>query len=597
HPGTRGFAKEWLLHKFLQKEGVLTTMYAFLPVEMNEKQLGLYAFEEHFEKQLLESQDRREGVILKFDEELFWQGILLKNRDNIHHHLPNYQASFARPFGKKKISKSKSLTSQLVLGNNLLEMYRNMNPDLPLYLDVDRYARYLALLTLTNSHAHSAEWHNQRWYVNPVTARLEPVVFDISDGFFPDEGQNRFFEKLMEMDVKVAQPTREYLHALVFKNESFQNQYLAHLERMISTAYLDSAMNEISSEIERVDHALGQEYPNVRVEKGVLFDNVEKLKEHLPMFKNWLKNDLPLLQPDTVNRRPNLHPTISPFIPVKVYEQGNNAYVIENNGGHQVTVFGYESKETKDTVLLPSELKIGVTHWQQDRAELQLTEKARFIYYRITASDFSGKASIFKWPVPRNHSPRVSLRAKQVGNQPQFLTIENGIYKIKKGSHVISELLYIPSNSKLVVQAGTELVFKATGGILSESPIELIGSKDKPIVIQSESLNNQGLTVLQTNTESVLKHVQFQSMNSLSFEGWVLTGGVNFYESDVVLEHCSIDNGRSEDALNIIRSNFELNSCQIKSSFSDGFDSDFSKGTVVNCRFEAIGNDAVDFSG
>ncbi|MGB0368684.1 MAG: CotH kinase family protein, partial [Flavobacteriales bacterium] len=185
HPGTRGFAKEWLLHKFLQKEGVLTTMYAFLPVEMNEKQLGLYAFEEHFEKQLLESQDRREGVILKFDEELFWQGILLKNRDNIHHHLPNYQASFARPFGKKKISKSKSLTSQLVLGNNLLEMYRNMNPDLPLYLDVDRYARYLALLTLTNSHAHSAEWHNQRWYVNPVTARLEPVVFDISDGFFP----------------------------------------------------------------------------------------------------------------------------------------------------------------------------------------------------------------------------------------------------------------------------------------------------------------------------------------------------------------------------------------------------------------------------
>ncbi|MGB1317671.1 MAG: right-handed parallel beta-helix repeat-containing protein, partial [Flavobacteriales bacterium] len=372
---------------------------------------------------------------------------------------------------------------------------------------------------------------------------------------------------------------------------------LAHLERMISTAYLDSAMNEISSEIERVDHALGQEYPNVRVEKGVLFDNVEKLKEHLPMFKNWLKNDLPLLQPDTVNRRPNLHPTISPFIPVKVYEQGNNAYVIENNGGHQVTVFGYESKETKDTVLLPSELKIGVTHWQQDRAELQLTEKARFIYYRITESDFSGKASIFKWPVPRNHSPRVSLRAKQVGNQPQFLSIENGTYKIKKGSHVISELLYIPSNSKLVVQAGTELVFKATGGILSESPIELIGSKDKPIVIQSESLNNQGLTVLQTNTESVLKHVQFQSMNSLSFEGWVLTGGVNFYESDVVLEHCSIDNGRSEDALNIIRSNFELNSCQIKSSFSDGFDSDFSKGSVVNCRFEAIGNDAVDFSG
>jgi hypothetical protein len=30
---------------------------------------------------------------------------------------------------------------------------------------------------------------------------------------------------------------------------------------------------------------------------------------------------------------------------------------------------------------------------------------------------------------------------------------------------------------------------------------------------------------------------------------------------------------------------------------SDGFDSDFSKGSIVNCRFTDIGNDAVDLSG
>ena len=30
---------------------------------------------------------------------------------------------------------------------------------------------------------------------------------------------------------------------------------------------------------------------------------------------------------------------------------------------------------------------------------------------------------------------------------------------------------------------------------------------------------------------------------------------------------------------------------------SDGFDSDFSKGSIVNCRFKDIGNDAVDLSG
>jgi hypothetical protein len=103
--------------------------------------------------------------------------------------------------------------------------------------------------------------------------------------------------------------------------------------------------------------------------------------------------------------------------------------------------------------------------------------------------------------------------------------------------------------------------------------------------------------VLQANAESILKHVQFQSMNNLSCEGWILTGGINFYESDVTMENCTINNAGSEDALNIIRSNFELNSCKIKNSMSDGFDSDFSKGSIVNCRFTDIGNDAVDFSG
>jgi hypothetical protein len=597
HPGTRGFAKEWLLHKLLQREGVLTTMYTFLPVEMNDKALGLYAFEEHFQKQLLESQDRREGVILKFDEELFWEGMRLKKRDSIHHTFPSYSPAYIKPFGKKKLLKSKLLKKQLVLGNNLLEMYRTMHPDVDLYLDIDRYTRYLAIVTLTNTHAHSGEWHNQRWYVNPVSARLEPIVFDLSDGFISDEDQNKFFSKVIGMDEQHAEPLKEYLHAFVFKNEKFQQLYLAHLERMIGAGYLDSTLDELNSEINEIDLILSQEYPNQRVERGVLFDDVKKVKQQLPDFKAWLKNKLPLVQPDTINRRQSLHPTISAKLPVRVYQQSNTSYVVENNGGHPVSVFGYKSNESKDTVLLTEELKIEVSHWQRDRVELQLKEKASAIYYRITEAEFIGEADIFKWPVPTSFSPRALLISNLAKNQSGILTKENGAYRIKKGTYVISDLIYIPKGTKLIIDAGTELVLKNAGGILSESPLQIIGSKKLPVVIRSESNYNQGVTVLQANAESILKHVQFQSMNNLSCEGWILTGGINFYESDVVMDNCTINNAGSEDALNIIRSNFELNSCKIKNSMSDGFDSDFSKGSIVNCRFKDIGNDAVDLSG
>ena len=72
-PHTRTFLDEWFMHKIFKKEDILTTRYEFIDVKLNNKQLGIYAYEEHFEKQLLESSNRREGPILKFNEEGLWE--------------------------------------------------------------------------------------------------------------------------------------------------------------------------------------------------------------------------------------------------------------------------------------------------------------------------------------------------------------------------------------------------------------------------------------------------------------------------------------------------------------------------------------------
>ena len=72
-PNTRSFSHQSVNHKLNEKEGVLTTRYSFMPVYINGVEIGVYAIEEHFEKQLLESKDKREGPILKFDEEGVWE--------------------------------------------------------------------------------------------------------------------------------------------------------------------------------------------------------------------------------------------------------------------------------------------------------------------------------------------------------------------------------------------------------------------------------------------------------------------------------------------------------------------------------------------
>jgi hypothetical protein len=79
--------------------------------------------------------------------------------------------------------------------------------------------------------------------------------------------------------------------------------------------------------------------------------------------------------------------------------------------------------------------------------------------------------------------------------------------------------------------------------------------------------------------------------------GWTLTGGITFHHSPVDISHCHISNGLSEDALNIIASDFTLRDSVFSDISSDAFDGDFVKGKISNCTFERIGGDAIDLSG
>jgi len=123
------------------------------------------------------------------------------------------------------------------------------------------------------------------------------------------------------------------------------------------------------------------------------------------------------------------------------------------------------------------------------------------------------------------------------------------------------------------------------------------GDINSPITITSSDFSCNGFTILQAEKSSKVKNVTFSNLNTLSYEGWNLTGAVNFYESDVIVENSTFFRNQCEDALNIIRSNFTVEKTHFDFIYSDAFDSDFSIGKVLNTTFTNIGNDAIDFSG
>lgn len=71
-PTTRGMLRNWVFGQFLEEADILHPRTDFILMKQNRAKPFVFSYEEHFTKNLLESQARREGPILKFMETRLW---------------------------------------------------------------------------------------------------------------------------------------------------------------------------------------------------------------------------------------------------------------------------------------------------------------------------------------------------------------------------------------------------------------------------------------------------------------------------------------------------------------------------------------------
>jgi hypothetical protein len=77
---------------------------------------------------------------------------------------------------------------------------------------------------------------------------------------------------------------------------------------------------------------------------------------------------------------------------------------------------------------------------------------------------------------------------------------------------------------------------------------------------------------------------------------WELTGAVTFFFADVKIRGLKVTGNSSEDALNLVNSEIDIENLHIADTPSDGLDVDFCKGKISKSYFLSTGNDALDFS-
>ena len=576
HPKTRGYLKEWVFHQLLQKEDILTTRYDFIEVEFNNKNLGIYAYEEHFDKQLPESQQRREGPILKLTEDLFWLGMrrqfelgnkgvgLYKNAENA------FEGSDIRAFKEGKTQASVTLSTEFRAAQKLLYQFKyGLRPASDIF-DVERIAKYFVIMDVMGAY-HGRFWHNLRFYYNPVSSRLEPIGFD---GFGETDTPLNDEQIVLGYKVRLDDPGED-LTKILFKDPIFFKAYMGHLNRISSQAYLQDFFSDIQSDI------------NIRL---------NYLHREFPEYSFKVQNFL--------HHAKNIHLLIEPLgeksvlVRIQRKSDGNIHLKVTNTHAFPVEILGYGDEVKKMKPLLSKSIFVysNVPHQVPKYTDIEIPVRAKYLFYKVAGLADIYRADITDWPIAGGVIERQLLQQDSLVSNELFEVTGQKIL-FRKGEHIAQKDICIPPGYEIYFEEGCQLDLQKKAAFIAQSPVFVLGTEENPVHIFSSDHTGNGFSVLQAGASSRISYCRFDHLNTLQKVDWNLTGAVTFFESPVEISHCSFTNNHCEDALNIVHTEFELTQSIIAQTFSDGFDADFCTGVVDEVIFRQTGNDGMDFSG
>jgi hypothetical protein len=647
NPKVRGYHAELLFQETLRDLGVLVPRYFFVDVVVNGDDVGIMALEEHFSKELLESNGRREGVIVRFDESLVWEA-----NDGFSGGwcgaFDSYLNAPIDAFQSAKVRKSVRLGNEYAIAVGILRGFNGGFMQASEVFDAELLGKYLAVAELWGA-KHAVRWHNLRLYLNPISLRLEPISFDA------DLRKN--FDKFNK-NLVVAQ--QEPMVIAILKDPKIFKVYRETIQMLAREILaggrlqekLEIAEQKYLADLRREFYLL-EKYPRNKLK--------ERAKYLLTLGENSFSEDKKttqssptLIHVNTIrgsNGRPileleNTIPYGVEVVPVKLYGFMEDKKPTE---GFPTLIHAYTIKDTNGPYLelanaIPHDVEVVSINWiangKAPSIEFQVLSNQSFpmslpptplgsqpktnpIYYspppdealysiEVTAriQEQKQRHKIIAKPyyhlLKSNPVPDSTLH-EQLSRHP-FLTYnkKENCLVVQRGLWEVAGSLVIPTGITLKIQAGATLRFLSGEGLFSHGPMELLGTKDDPIILEgipSKADKNfwQGVAVLSANSPSVWAYVTIRDTTGISYKGWQLTGGATFYQSDIRMNRCRFLGNLGEDALNIFHSKFVLDGVEILETVSDGLDVDFSDGIIKDGIFQSIGKagggDAIDISG
>jgi len=276
-PETRHYLYEWAYHQTLTRENVLNPQYFFVNVIVNGENKGIYAVEESFNVELMESQQRRAGVLLRYDESDLWQNwatyfsvgreeLQMLAESSGYFMKTDFEAAHISGFASGSIQNDPVLLAEYRTAQSMLRGYQN--GDLPAgeVFDLETLGSYLAVTELWGA-GHAYAWQNLRFYYNPITNLLEPIGFD-------GMPMNSYYASL-DLDNSLNQ-------CILFLDADIRDAFYEAASIVFTPAYLQHEQERLSVTQNMFAAAMEKEYGiPLDLDWDRLFERVNRLQAEL----------------------------------------------------------------------------------------------------------------------------------------------------------------------------------------------------------------------------------------------------------------------------------------------------------------------------
>lgn len=543
----------YLYYKTFQNENFLANHIEMVQVYINDEYVGLRFLQEGFSKELLESNERREGMIVRFKDDC----TDCQGRYN-EHLFPEMVAH-----QEKKSLKSESLSKNYSRALSKYNSLKNGELAVEKCFNIDQFARFFALTDIFLGH-HSYKCQNIKMYFNPIDDRFEPIAWDPNN--FERYEVNLPIEKgHTERFGQLCNNRNQYpLHYLLAQNPDFLSKYTEYLNKYAHDEVIEKMIKKYADLINKTEIELFRQNFQERFNSDKFYSNLIKIQEDFAqkelIYAAYYRQDSVLKIQTACN------------LPVKIDSV--------EYGGIMLKV---------DAILKPN----ASSDINLDIETIPFSKKKIKVYSHIP---YSGKKSKYSAKVFESQDEVGANFYQEKFNRSLFvLDYDKKTIKLLNKITEFKFNQYIPDlGLTWIIEPGTRIIL-TNSFIVTECTIKANGTKESPISISSN--HTGGILVKNTSEKSNIVHTKFINLSSPYEGNWNTTGAVTFYRADVRIKNCLFLDNMSEDALNIVNSKFNIIDSKIEGAASDALDIDFGRGQISNITVINPKNDALDFSG